>query len=388
MLNSVKNVEEETCCGCGACYQICSRRCIRMKQNERGFLIPVVDEEACINCGACVKVCPENVQPFMNTVQKAYVAIAKNKKILSMSTSGGIFGVLAENVITAGGIVYGCMWREGIYAQQVRIECIEELQKIQKSKYVQSDTKKTFIEVRKDLKSGKNVLYSGTACQIAGLRKFLNGNEGKLITIEVACHGVPSIGLFQKYICWKEKIEKEQVCEIQFRNKEKHKKGEHYKFCLKYKGGREQYFISDEDPYYGSFLEGKTLRKTCYHCKYKRIERISDILLGDYWGVEKEHPKFPAQNGASAVVIASNKGEQLFKSIEDKLIVEDSTFEKIVKHNKSIISCAVCPEEKRLESINVDDDSLFKILKPNFNIKKRIKNVVPERVKYLLKRLG
>lgn len=388
MINSIKNVKEELCCGCGACYQTCPKQCIHMEQNKRGFLIPIVDENICVNCGACIKTCPEQSQPLMKMVKNAYVAIAKNKEILNMSTSGGIFGILSESVITAGGCVYGCMWNQQGYAQQGKIECIQELEKIQKSKYVQSDTKRTFIEVQNDLKQGRNVLYSGTACQIAGLRKFLNGREENLITVEVACHGVPSPGLFQKYICWKEKREGNKIEEVQFRNKEKHKKGEHYKFCLKYADGKKRYYLSNEDPYYGAFLEGRTLRKTCYHCKYKQSERVSDILLGDYWGVEKEHPKFPAQYGASAIVISSDKGMQLFESIKSQLIVEDSTFEKIIKHNKSIISCAVCSKEKCLKTIDINDDELFKLLKPNFDIKKRIKNMVPEKVKYLLKRLG
>ena len=388
MSNSVNNVTEENCCGCGACYQICPKKSICMKENERGFLLPKVNETSCIKCGMCLKVCPENSKPQLHKVKKSYAAIVQNRELLMNSTSGGIFGALAAEVIFQGGSVYGCAWDENLHARHMKIECLNQLNQIQKSKYVQSDTNTTFIDVRNDIHQGRKVLYCGTACQIAGLRKFLNGNEGQLITIEVACHGVPSPGLFQRYITWRSKIEKSQVVDVQFRNKEKHKKGEHYKFCLKYADGKKRYYLSNEDPYYGAFLEGRTLRKTCYHCKYKQSERVSDILLGDYWGVEKEHPQFPAQYGASAIVISSDKGKQLFESIKSQLIVEDSTFEKIIKHNKSIISCAVCSKEKCLKTIDINDDELFKLLKPNFDIKKRIKSMVPEKVKYLLKRLG
>ncbi|MDD3184543.1 MAG: Coenzyme F420 hydrogenase/dehydrogenase, beta subunit C-terminal domain [Anaerostipes sp.] len=387
MSNSVNGVKETECCGCGACYQICPKKSIRMEKNERGFLAPIVDERTCIKCGACLKVCPEVARPQFNLVKKSYVAIAENRKLLMASTSGGVFGALAEAIISEGGSVYGCAWDKNLCARHIRIEQLNELHQIQKSKYVQSDTNTSFIDVRNDLKQGRKVLYSGTACQIAGLRKFLNGNEGQLITIEVACHGVPSPGLFQKYIKWRGEGEESKVVDMQFRDKEKHKKGEHYMFFLKYKNGEKCYYLSNEDSYYGSFLEGRTLRETCYHCKYKEQERVADILLGDYWGIEKEHKSFPARYGASAVIIASEKGEKLFNRVRSGLRVEDTTFEKIVAHNKSIISCASCSAERKLKSINITPEELFKELKPKFSIKKRIKNMIPENVKYLLKRI-
>lgn len=387
MSSNLKNVIEDSCCGCGACYQICPKKSIQMEENERGFLVPIVDETTCVKCGACLKVCPEKERPLFNTVKKAYAAISQSKGLLTVSTSGGVFGEMARLVISEGGCVYGCAWDENLHARHKKVECLDDLQQIQKSKYVQSDTNTTFIDVRNDLKQGRKVLYSGTACQIAGLRKFLNGREDRLITVEVACHGVPSPGLFQKYINWKSRIYRSKIVGIQFRNKEKHKKGEHYMFRVDFDDGKQQYCLSNEDPYYGAFLEGRSLRQTCYNCKYKQRDRVADILLGDYWGVEKVHPDFPAQNGASAIVITSEKGLHLFEQIEDGLIFEKSEFDRITKHNKSIISCAKCPVDKRLKFIDMDADRLFSELKPKFSIKKRIKNMVPEKVKYLLKRL-
>lgn len=387
MIKSLNNITEDQCCGCGACYQICPKHSIRMKENNRGFLVPKIDKNTCISCGACVRVCPEKMPPAMNQVRDAYLAISKEKTLLTRSTSGGVFGVIARYILSNGGYVYGCAWNEELYAQHIEIRNLEELGRIQKSKYVQSNTKETFSEVGEELKQGRTVLYSGTACQIAGLRKFLNGKEKNLITVEVACHGVPSPGLFQKYINWKSRIYRSKIVGIQFRNKERHKKGEHYMFRVDFDDGKQLYCLSNEDPYYGSFLEGRTLRKTCYTCKYKQKDRVADILLGDYWGVEKEHPDFPAQYGASAIIITSDKGLHLFEKIEDELIFEKSEFDRITKHNKSIVSCAKCPVEKRLKFIDMDADRLFSELKPKFSIIKRIKNIVPEKVKYLLKRL-
>lgn len=387
MSSKLKNVKEESCCGCGACYQICSKKSIHMEENARGFLVPVVDETTCVKCGACLKVCPEKERPLFNSVKKTYAAISQSNGLLTVSTSGGVFGEMARLVISEGGCVYGCAWDENLHARHKKIECLDDLQQIQKSKYVQSDTNTTFLDVCNDLKQGRKVLYSGTACQIAGLRKFLNGREDQLITLEVACHGVPSPGLFQKYIEWKGKKEKSQIVGVEFRSKEKHRKGEHYMFSLNYKNGKKRYYLSNEDPYYGSFLEGVTLRETCYHCKYKGTSRVADILLGDFWGIEKEHKNFPAQYGASAVVISSEKGAKLFDRVKSNLVVENSTFEKIIAHNKSIVSCADCENRKRLESIAGESDVLFAELKPQFSIKRRIKNMVPESVKFLLKRI-
>ena len=249
MSSNLKNVIEDSCCGCGACYQICPKKSIQMEENERGFLVPIVDETTCVKCGACLKVCPEKERPLFNTVKKAYAAISQSKGLLTVSTSGGVFGEMARLVISEGGCVYGCAWDENLHARHKKVECLDDLQQIQKSKYVQSDTNTTFIDVRNDLKQGRKVLYSGTACQIAGLRKFLNGREDRLITVEVACHGVPSPGLFQKYINWKSRIYRSKIVGIQFRNKEKHKKGEHYMFRVDFDDGKQQYCLSNEDPY-------------------------------------------------------------------------------------------------------------------------------------------
>ena len=387
MIKSVKNVKEKNCCGCGACYQICPQKSIKMQENVRGFLIPIVDENTCINCGLCIKVCPELNQPNMHEVIAAYAAITKDLDRLKTSTSGGIFSVLASSVLSKGGAVYGCAWNQNLYAHHKKIERIENMSDIQKSKYVQSDTVDTFLEVKNDLRQGRMVLYSGTACQIAGLRKFLNREENGLVTVEIACHGVPSPGLFRKYIDWKSDEANCKVIGIQFRNKEKHKKGEHYMFCLKYENGKEKYALSNEDPYYGSFLEGRTLRETCYKCKYKQNRRVGDLLLADYWGIEKEHKSFPAKYGASAVVITSEKGQNLFEISKGQMIAEKSTFEQITLHNKSIICSSKCNTEKKIRTIEMNADTFFGMLKPTFNIKKRVRNMIPEEIKCFLKRI-
>lgn len=388
MCINISGITETQCCGCGACYQICPKHCIIKKQNERGFYVPVLTNETeCIGCGACIRVCPEKSHLPLKSVLAVYAAVCKNEKILNVSTSGGVFSILAQEVLENNGYVYGCTLDQDLKARYIEVKNTEDLWKIQKSKYIQADTMNTFVMAKKALGDGHMVLYSGTACQIAGLRKFLNKDDENLITVEVACHGVPSQGLFDKYVIWQNSRLESEIVDVQFRNKVMHKKGEHYKICLKMRNGRDKYLFANEDPYYGSFLMGTILRKTCYDCRYKNNDRVADILLGDFWGIEKEHPKFPAARGASAVVINSEKGKKLFDNIRDKLIVEESTFEKVVAHNGSIISCAQCQEEKRLTDIEENLDILFNNLKPNFSLKRRLKNLIPEEIKYVIKRL-
>ena len=387
MSNSILGITEKNCCGCGACYQSCPKKAITMNENDRGFLVPTVDENECVNCGKCVAVCPEKDTPDFYSVKNAYVAVAKDMPMIKVSTSGGIFGVLAEKVLSNSGIVYGCGWGDNLQAKHMRIEKESDLHLIQQSKYVQSNTEKTFVSVKKDLIADKTVLYSGTACQIGGLRKYLGKEYDKLITLEVACHGAPSPGLFRKYIEFIESNNRKKVTNFRFRNKEKHSKGEHYKFCVTFEDGSQMYKLSNEDPYYGSFLGGKTLRETCYNCKYKEKNRVADFMLSDYWGVEKEHKGFPSENGASAIFVCSGKAEKLLNSVKDKLTIDNSTVEKVIAHNHSLVSSAKIEEESKLKTINVDNNKLFQSLKPPFNIKKRIKNMVPEKLKYFLKKI-
>lgn len=358
-----------------------------MKQDERGFFVPVIDHHLCIQCGLCVKTCPELKSPELYPVLATYAAVVKNLPELKASTSGGVFGVLSEYVLSKHGVVYGCAWDKKLSVHHVRIDRLEELNIIRQSKYIQSRIECSYLTAKEDAEGGMLVLYSGTACQIAGLRKYLGRDYENILTVEIACHGVPSPGLFEKYIFWQESHQRQKIVGFQFRSKDKHKKGEHFMFCMELEKGQKKYGFSQEDPYYGSFLEGRTLRETCYHCKYKKQERVADFLLSDYWGVEKEHPSFPARYGASAVAITTRKAKRIFEAIHDKLTIEDSTFDKMTIHNRSILSTVHCKERDKLHTINSDSETLFKELKPVFSFRRRVKNLVPENLKTIFKRI-
>lgn len=382
-MENIKNKDEKTCYGCSACKQICPQKCIDMVENERGFLIPIIDEKKCTKCGVCKIVCDNVNNESGNKVRKCFMAIINDKNILRNSTSGGIFSTFANYVLENNGAVYGCSW-ESLEAKHIRVQSEKELFKIRKSKYIQSDINNSFIRAKKDLLDNKMVLFSGTGCQISGLLAYLGRNYDNLITIEVACHGVPSPGLFREYIKYMEKKEKRKILNFEFRNKVKHKTGEHYMFEIMYDDGIKKYFYANEDPYYNSFLEGKILRKTCYNCKFKGNLRKSDITLSDFWGVEKVDRRFPAYNGVSAIIINTTKGEDLYNKINNTIKCKEIEFDDVVLENKSLIQG---PKYELVVEYRLDDSGLFEKLSPNKSLKKFLKNKMPGNLKYFLKRM-
>ena len=275
---------------------------------------------------------------------------------------------------------------EDFHIKHIKVTQKDALLSIQKSKYIQSNTADTFKEVQDLLKNNVPVLYSGTGCQIAGLKSYLGKDFDSLYTVEVACHGVPAPGLFIRYIDWLEKKYNTKIGNYTFRNKVKHKKGEHYTFAFEDMTGRKFYKYSNEDPFYAAFLKGKTLRDTCYHCKYKGAGHTGDILLCDFWGIEKAHPDFDAKYGASAVLIYSDKGKHLFKDIPDMAIrKKKSQYETVVACNSSIIKStdANC---KMKYSLN--EGNLVERMIPQKSIKNIVKNHIPEWLKYrIIKKL-
>lgn len=374
------NVGEESCNGCGACYQKCPKHCIQMVENDRGFLLPQIGD-GCISCGLCVDVCPERKNTeFVNKVVEVWAAADIRDDILKESTSGGVFVLFAEQILSQNGVVFGCTWEDGFRVKHIKVTKIDALFNIQKSKYIQSNTADTFKEVQGLLQNGVPVLYSGTGCQIAGLRSYLGKNYDTLYAVEVACHGVPAPGLFAKYIVWLEAKYSIKIANYTFRNKVKHKKGEHYTFSFADQNGRKIYKYSNEDPFYASFLKGKTLRDTCYHCKYKNFNHTGDILLCDFWGIEKAHPSFDAKYGASAVLIYSDKGKRLFEEIPRKTIrKEKSQYEAVVASNSSVIKSA--DVGCRIQYSLKDSDVVERMIPPK-SLKNFVKNHIPEWIKY------
>lgn len=329
-------VDYEKCTGCGACVQRCPKRCISWTQREFGFRYPQIDKDACVNCGQCEKVCPIDKALEVSAEQKAYAAVHKDDEVLAKSTSGGAFTAIADAVFAQGGIVYGAAMLDGMQVKHIRTSGKDDFEGLRSSKYLQSDTGTTYQMVEQDLKQGKTVLYSGTPCQIDGLKNFLGKDYENLYTVDIVCHGVGSQAYFDKYMDYaRERYGK--IKALRFRSKE-------YagwscggvvvvvdsSDCLK------KIPYRDFDNYYYSyFLSGDIYRKSCYSCKYANTNRVGDFTLGDYWGVEALNLPLQTKNGCSLLLVNNRHAMLLLDEIESLDRVE-TTVEQAAHCNKQL----------------------------------------------------
>lgn len=390
MKNNVSTMDQSTCCGCRACEQICPKHCITMNPDIEGFLVPRVDGTVCVDCRLCVAHCAQiSLNLRQPELQKVYAAKNIDAEVQMNSTSGGIFDALAKEVLAKGGTVYGCAWNNKLEAMHIGINTDEELKNLHGSKYVQSNLLDTYTEVKNSLNQETVVLFSGTACQIAGLKQFLNKEYSNLITVDVICHGVPSPKLFQAYLEWLGKKIGGKIFVYDFRNKEKTAWGLTYKTKTKTKT-KTQFINSWFDPYYTAFLNCDTYRECCYQCHYANENRVSDITLGDYWGVEKQHPKFFDDRGVSLVILNTKKGENIFSVLlaDEKIIAELSTFEQAAMYNENLKSPSVRGSNRKKIEQYVEYEYIFgKILRPGITIRRVISAMVPLQIKRIIRKM-
>ena len=393
--NNIKIVSN--CTGCRCCEKICPKNAISFKKNSEGFLYPLIDDNKCINCGLCVKRCPQNANTLeiKNENQKVYGVYSKEKDDLYSSSSGGMFINLCRYIIQKNGIVFGARY-DNFKVLHEGTTTLEGCFKFQKSKYLQSDVNDTYFDVKNALESSKLVLYSGTPCQIAGLKNFLKKDYSNLVTVDLICHGVPSEKMFNDYIKYLEKKYKGKVLEYDFRTKNNNNYGEVSRVLIRSNNKcRNVYVKSTFDPYYDSFIKGKILRDACYSCKYANINRVSDITIGDFWGIEKVNSKFGSSGNVSMVIINTAKGMEVFNQIKDCLCYFETTSDDVKNNNRSLIE----PMSKDNKVYNIYDDSnptfenIIKKLDFKITLKERIKGIIPRKVKnrvkkVLLKRRG
>lgn len=383
-VEKVEDIPHANCNGCGLCSVVCPKQCIEMKEKPDGFLYPHVNKKDCIGCGLCVKKCPEYGFIAREKVKQVYAAKTRDRKLITESTSGGIFGELAKSILDTGGVVYGAAYVDVDVVRHQRISNISELYKLNGSKYVQSEISSVYPMIKEDLLSSKNVLFSGTGCQIAAIRNYLPKDFNNLICVEVVCHGVPAPGLFKKYIKWLSQKGNAPVLKYQFRSKCERPTGEHSKYYYETSKGFNSGY-SYEDPYYGSFLCGSILRNSCYKCNFKGRLRSGDITIGDFWGIEKTNSKINTDSGISLVMINTEKGNRMFEPLKNRLDLYKSSFEEAEKFNPSISHSTA--SKKRISIDCTKEDVIDTQLSVNSSIKNRIKNRLPWRVKKILKRI-
>lgn len=324
----------DDCTGCGACSDSCHKGAIKMIANDGlGHLYPHIEKDKCINCGACEKSCPFVTNTIvLNIPQKCYAAWVKDIEENKKSTSGGMGTLFAQRIIDSGGVVYGCA-NIGIEFKHVRVDNHEALESLRGSKYVQSNLSGIYRNVRSDLKDGKQVLFIGTPCQVAGLRTFLKREYENLIAVDLICHGVPSVAMLQKHLSTKCRLK--DITKISFREEG---------FKLKIYNGSTVIYQNDlwkeryRDAYYTAFIKGYNYRGNCYSCKFANPKRCGDITIGDFWGLGKNEPFTATQPNAGISVVLTNtsKGQSFFESLADMLYVYKRPLEEAVAGNPQL----------------------------------------------------
>lgn len=319
--------DKSQCCGCTACASICPKQCIQMIEDKEGFLYPQINHSVCVDCGLCEKVCPV-LHPVQTQEKPAvFSAVNNNSIIREQSSSGGIFTLLAEQTINKGGVVFGACFDNEWNVVHRYTETQEGLACFRGSKYVQSDMRTSFQDAKHFLDQGREVLFSGTPCQVAGLKNYLRKSYSTLLTVEVACHGVPSPKVWNSYLS-----DKKNINYINFRSKCKGWKG--YHMILEYVGHKE-IIPSAESLYIKAFLSDLSVRPSCFACPAKINYSQSDVLIADFWGIDQIQPEIDDNKGCSLVMVNNSEILPLLRQLDCQLYPQN--FDCALKYNPAIV---------------------------------------------------
>ena len=332
------------CNGCHACYAICSVSAITMKSDSEGFLRPVIDYDLCTNCGMCELVCPVLHPIKVDNNPIAFACVNNNERVRSESSSGGVFTLFATEVLKKGGVVFGAKFDSEFNVVHDWTDTIDGLRDFRGSKYVQSNLGESFKQCKKFLVQGKAVLFSGTPCQIGGLKSFLKKNYENLITIDIICHGVPSPKAWNKYKELQMKNANSNIERIAFRSKNEGWK--QFSVLFSFENKTEYCKNLHKDPFMQAFLTDTILRSSCHECIFKSIHRTSDITLADFWGIKHIAPLMDDDKGTSLLFINSENGKKLFENIDTEIEKLEVDINRAVTYNKAAIKSAT-PNKNR-----------------------------------------
>jgi len=328
----------KNCTGCAACRQVCNNNCIQIISNENGFNIPDINDSQCIDCGKCVKVCHIlnfNNSKQINLIEKAFYGKSTCQSVMRNSSSGGLMTLLAHNILSKQGVVYGAVFERE--SKRIIMASTKDypLKALQKSKYAEAVVGNTFSEVKTHLDNGIHVMYVGTPCQIAGLSCFLSKEYDNLLKVDFVCHGVPSGKLFSMNLDHIEKIYNKKIFNIDFRPKEYGWSASGTKYY--FEDGSSKYLSARINPYLKAFNSYISLRESCMNCKYVN-KRYSDITLGDFWGIHKYAPELNDNKGMSLVIPVTQKGRNTIASLDKNLVslmeIDKEVFMYIFKEKK------------------------------------------------------
>lgn len=408
-MNNSKLCASQDCTLCMACINACPEKAIFMITDENGYEKLGIDSEKCINCGICSKVCNRREDVPRNTPLKCYAAQATDKAKLMNSASGGAFQMVAQYVLKNGGVCYGSEGKlvNGQYtAQHIRIDSLENLDRILNSKYVPSLIFDTYRQVKADVEKGMLALFCGTPCQIQGLKAFLGKDYDNLLTVDLICHGVASTQIFNDYLDEAENRESITIVDYQFRDKSV---SWGTNFCYSYyknndtaKKIRIRHCPREASSYMFNYLKGNIFRENCYQCSLSSGERVGDFTFGDYWEIESEHPEFVTKSkpsmslkkGVSCILVNTQKAGDFLRNISSEMILHEVAFDSIASHNSNL-----CRSSKRgrgretfLQTYResgysaVEKSYRKKVQKKIiiYNLKNMLKSRLPDRIRILI----
>lgn len=357
----------ELCTGCTTCASTCPKQCIQMIADDEGFLRPAVDEMKCVKCGACQRACPILHPVACDNKTVAYAAIHKDESIRMESTSGGVFSLLCQWIFDRGGFVFGAAYANDFSVEHRCVRSMDELTILRTAKYAQSRIGNSFQDVKQYLNDGKWVLFSGTPCQVGGLRAFLGKEYERLVLVDLVCHGVPSPAVWSQYIDYRSKMDALGTAPttINLRSKETGWPG--YSVNFGYESGAHYSVKRSKDPFMRCFVGNLCLRPSCYDCQFKGISRASDFTLGDYWGVWSQLPDYNDGKGTSIVLIHSEKGRKIWPELGRQMRLQQVDAAHCMDENESALVSAVLPENRAdfmARYANADFENLVEELLP------------------------
>ena len=336
--------QHEQCYGCEACASICQYGAITMKIGDSGFYGPELNPKLCVECGACESICPLQNCEMNNRMQWAYLFVNANQYERNLSSSGGFFKCAANFVLENGGIIYGAAFADDFSVEHVRCEEKDILFPLLGSKYVQSRIGDTFVQAARDLEQGRTVLFSGTSCQIAGLKNYLGRDYENLYTIDLICHGTPSPGAWKSYL--EDYHGDETIRYIDFR----YKVNGWWEWGLRLQYAHEEYFAKTrgtQDPYMRAFLQGISLNEPCYSCKFRSGKRVSDFYIGDAWNINRIRGHMDDNRGITTVIINSDKGHSLFEQLKKGNICFQITLEEATAFREDLFAAKEIPFQRK-----------------------------------------
>lgn len=353
----IKILSKEACNGCSACASACPTNCITMKRDDEGFLYPSVLESECISCSLCERVCERAATPSRDNSADAFALASRKDDVRSASSSGGAFSVLAEFVLSRGGAVFGAALSSDMKVRHVCVERMEDIPLLRGSKYVQSEIGDSYKRAKEILSEGREVLFSGTPCQVGGLFSFLGRDYDNLLCADIVCHGAPSPLSWEKYLEMREEKARATAVGASFRDKSAGWRD--FSMRVDFSDGKSYVGSHRDDEYMKAFLSNLSLRPSCYNCRFKGVSRAADITLADFWGVDKTLPEAYDEKGVSLVLVHSEKARRILDAVSDEVILHKAQIEGSLKYNRAATESVACPKRrdafmKKLTSLPFD----------------------------------